>query len=106
MSRVAAFFYSRHLPSPPFALLTAMANASQKCLHPKCDVKHGDLNDGDAASLGDWMGFKGGALNLIDRRTELSHAQDRVEGRAGRGVQVRRLGGHGGEGKGFGGDGT
>ena len=65
MSRVAAFFYSRHLPSPPFALLTAMANASQECLHPRCDVKFRDVKDGDVAYLGEWMSYKGGATNLI-----------------------------------------
>jgi hypothetical protein len=65
MSRVSAFFYSRHLPSPPFALLTETANLSQECLHPRCAVKFRDVKDGDVACLGDWVGAKGGGLNLI-----------------------------------------
>ena len=65
MSRVAAFFYSRHLPSPPFALLTEMANPTQKCLHPSCEVQWGDVKDGDTAALGDWMPGKGKALNML-----------------------------------------
>jgi hypothetical protein len=42
-----------------------MANASQKCLHPKCGVKWGELKDGDAAALGEWMPSKGKALNMV-----------------------------------------